>query len=675
MALARASDLAPDPHVARGSALMATPTSSLHELEFFSSLLRAVRDSVIYTDLEGRIGYWNQGASATFGYTSEEMLGRRPEMLYPDEAPSRVEDDHRRILAGEEFAGEWLGRTKAGDPVWLDVKTTVVRGRTGEVMGFIAVGKDITLRKRTERALQASEERYRAFLEQTVEGLWRVELREPVPIDLPEDDQVDRFYAHGYMAECNDAMARMYGLERASDLLGVALGDLLPRSDPHNIEYLREFVRQGYRLLEAESHEQDVEGRDRYFLNNLIGIVEGGMLRHAWGSQRDITERRRAEAQLLQVERLEAVGQLAGGVAHEANNQMSVILGCAEFVIRREDIDEEVRQDVEHIQRAAERTAGITQQLLAFSSRQLLHLQVLEVNASIRKLEPILRRTLSPDQHLVVELGAEPDLVWADAGQLDQVLLNLTLNARDAMSSGGRVSIETSVVNLSADYAGGKEGTEVVPGPYVLIAVSDTGHGMDRATLARVFEPFFTTKGIGRGTGLGLSTVYGIVKQCGGFIWAYSEPGLGTSFKTYLPLAEADAQPEDTPVGALRSKPGETILLVEDEPMVRRVVGRVLREFGYIVEEAGNGREALERLTGQKPSLVITDLIMPEMGGRELAASLTERFPDVPVLFTSGYTDNDAMRRELVHERRPFLQKPLGPDLLLRTVRDLLDGV
>jgi two-component system, cell cycle sensor histidine kinase and response regulator CckA len=654
---------------------MATPAASLHELEFFSSLLRAVRDSVIFTDLEGLIRYWNEGATDIFGYTADEMIGRRPEVLYPDEEPSRLEDDRRRILEGDEFSGEWLGRTKADEPVWLDVKTTVVRARSGEPTGFIAVGKDVTQRKRAEHALQASEERYRAFIEQTAEGVWRIELKDGVSISLPVDEQVDAFYAQGYMAECNDAMARMYGLTHASELLGVALGDLVPRSDPHNIEYLREFVRQGYRLLEAESHERDVEGRDRYFLNNLIGIVEGGKLRRAWGSQRDITERRRAELQLRQVERLEAVGQLAGGVAHEANNQMSVILGCAEFVLRRTDIDAECRQDVEHIQRAAERTAGITQQLLAFSSRQLLHLQVLEINAIVRQLEPILRRTLQPDQQLSVSLGANPDLVWADSGQLDQVLLNLTLNARDAMQGGGMVSIETRTIHLSEYYAHGKEGTEIVPGQYVMIAVSDTGHGMDRQTLARVFEPFFTTKGLGRGTGLGLSTVYGIVKQCGGFIWAYSEPGLGTTFKTYLPLAEATASEDNAPSGALRSKTGETILLVEDEPMVRRVVGRVLREYGYTVEEAANGREAMVRVDGTKPDLVITDLIMPEMGGRELASNLSKKFPDLPVLFTSGYTDNEAVRRELVNERRPFLQKPLGPDILLRTVRDLLDGV
>lgn len=603
-------------------------------------------------------------------------MGRTAALLYPDEAPARLAEDLRRILDGEEYSGEWRGRRKDGETVWVDIKTTLVRGRDGEPIGFIGVAKDITQRRATEQALRASEERYRAFIEQTAEGVWRVELEEPLPLGLPEDAQIDHFYTYAVMGECNDAMARMYGLAEASDLVGVRLGDLLPRSDPHNVEYLRSWVRNRYRLIEAESHERDVHGRDRYFLNNFIGIIESGKLLRAWGSQRDITERRRAEDQLRQVDRLEAVGQLAGGVAHESNNQMSVILGCAEFVLKRDDLPEVVIQDVEHIRRAAERTAGITQQLLAFSSRQLLRLQVLQVNATIRQLEPILRRTLLPDQRLTVLTDADPDLVRADAGQLDQVLLNLTLNARDAMNSGGLVTVETSTVHLSAEYAAGKEGTDVTPGPYVMIAVSDTGHGMDRDTMSRVFEPFFTTKAVGRGTRLGLSTVYGIVKQCGGFVWAYSEPGVGTTFKAYLPFADRKSatQPEDT--GDLRAKRGETILLVEDEPMVRRVVGRVLIDFGYRVAEAGSGREALAWLAeaGSAPALVVTDLVMPEMGGRELATQLAERFPSVPVLFTSGYTDNEVVRRQLVEEGRPFLQKPLIPETLLRTVRDLLDS-
>ena len=652
---------------------MASAPTTPREMEFFSHLLHAVRDSVIYTDLTGRIRYWNQGATDIFGYSEAEMLGSTPERLYPEEEHPRLAADLRRILEGEDFSGEWRGRRKDGAAVWLDVKTTLVRGRQREPIGFIGVAKDITLRKQTEQALRASEERYRAFIEQTAEGVWRFELEVPMPPSLSEDDQIEHFYAHGVLGECNDAMARMYGLEHASDLTGARLGDLVPRTDPHNLDFLRSFIREGYRLIEAESHERDVEGHERYFLNNFIGIFEGGLLLRAWGSQRDITERRRVEQQLRQVDRLEAVGQLAGGVAHEANNQMSVILGCAEFLLSLEGLPDEARQDVEHIQRAAERTAGITRQLLAFSSRQLLRLQVLQVNARIRQLEPILRRTLA-DHGLTVRLEAAPDFVLADSGQLDQVLLNLTINARDAMPGGGRVAIETATVDLTEEYAAGKEGTQVTPGRYVMIAITDTGHGMERQTLDRVFEPFFTTKAVGRGSGLGLSTVYGIVKQCNGFIWAYSEPGLGTTFKTYLPLAQQAAQPEAEPATPLRSKGGETVLLVEDEPMVRRVIGRALREFGYVVEEVANGREALEWLESSGgANLIITDLVMPEMGGRELAEHLARRYPDLPILFTSGYTDGEAVRRVLVDEQRPFLQKPLAPDVLLRRIRELLD--
>ena len=654
--------------------MASAPVSPL-EMEFFSHLLHAVRDSIIYTDLGGTIRYWNQGATDIFGYTEEEMLGNSPERLYPEDEQARLVEDLRRILDGEDFSGEWRGRRKNGETVWLDVKTTLVRGRQREPIGFIGVAKDITQRKQAEQALRASEERYRAFIEQTAEGVWRFELEVPMPPSLSEDDQIEHFYAHGILGECNDAMARMYGLEHASELTGARLGDLVPRTDPHNLDFLRSFIREGYRLIEAESHERDVEGHERYFLNNFIGIFEGGLLRRAWGSQRDITERRRVEQQLRQVDRLEAVGQLAGGVAHEANNQMSVILGCAEFLLGLKGLTDEVRQDVEHIQRAAERTASITRQLLAFSSRQLLRPRRLRVNDRIRQLEPILRRTLA-GQDLTVSLRAEPDVVSADSGQLDQVLLNLTINARDAMPGGGHATIESATVSLTEEYAAGKEGTHIAPGQYVMIAVTDTGHGMDRQTLARVFEPFFTTKAVGRGTGLGLSTVYGIVKQSGGFIWAYSEPGKGTTFKTYLPLAEPGIEQDEEPEAAVRSKGGETVLVVEDEPMVRRVISRALREFGYVVEEAANGREALERLDSPAgiPDLVITDLVMPEMGGRELAVRLAERFPDLPILFTSGYTDGEAVRRVLVDEQRPFLQKPLRPDILRRRIRELLDG-
>jgi two-component system, cell cycle sensor histidine kinase and response regulator CckA len=373
---------------------------------------------------------------------------------------------------------------------------------------------------------------------------------------------------------------------------------------------------------------------------------------------------------------MDSVGQLAGGIAHEANNMMSVVLGCADYVLQRSDLPDPVRDDVNQIWRAAKRTAGITQQLLAFSRRQMLQPQVLDLNATVRNLEPILARTLGETRGLRMHLAPDLAPVRADPGQLEQVLINLTLNARDAMSDGGRLTIETMNAVLDQSYALGKSVETLRPGLYVTLVVNDTGHGMDRETMDRIFEPFFTTKGVGQGTGLGLSTVYGIVKQSGGFIWAYSEPRLGTAFKLYFPAVSSSADTDAMPTPTPRARADEVVLVAEDEPMVRSIMARTLSDCGYTVLEAADGQEALalvESRAGQV-SLIVADVVMPDMGGREMAARLGERWPEVPVLFTSGYTGLDVVRRGLLEEGREFVQKPLDPEALARKVRDMVDA-
>ena len=394
------------------------------------------------------------------------------------------------------------------------------------------------------------------------------------------------------------------------------------------------------------------------------------------GTVTDVEERWIAEERLRRAERMETVGRLAGGIAHEANNQMSVILGSAQFVLRRTDVPEEAREDVEHIQRAAERTAGITQQLLAFSRRQVLQPQVLDLNVLIQRSEAILRRTLGERSRLVLRPGSGIGRVKADPGQLEQVLLNLLLNARDAMPQGGTVTLETSTVTLTEEYAALKPVATIIPGPHVLLTVSDTGLGMTREVSGRAFEPFFTTKPTGKGTGLGLATVYGIVKQSGGYIWVYSEPGQGATFKIYLPVvgaAPSEGRRRDSAPVAIE---GEAILVVEDEPSVRAILGRVLREQGYKVLEASHGRDALGIAADPavRIDLIVADVVMPELGGRELAAQLEARRPGTPILFTSGYTGHDVVERGLIERDWPFLPKPVGPDVLARKVREMLDG-
>jgi two-component system cell cycle sensor histidine kinase/response regulator CckA len=650
------------------------------------------------------------------------------------------------------------------------------------------------------REAKQSEERYRALIEQTAEGVWRIELPEPVPVDLPAAEQIERFYALAELAECNDAMAHMYGLDRAAELVGARLGDLLPRSDPKNLEFLQAFIATGYRLTDAESHERDREGGERYFLNNLIGILADGHLVRAWGSQRDITaskkaesavlasearlrsvlesgmigiafwngevvtdandallhmlgysrqelqqrllrrgrltppgyeeadrrageqiratgsctpyekeflrqdgsrvpvlaggarlgpdmndavffvldqtDRRRAEERLRHAERIEVVGQLAGGMAHEANNQMSVVLGATEFILRRPDVPPAVRQDVEYIQQAAERTASITRQLLAFSRRQILQPQPVDLNTVVKKLEPILRRTLTEQQILTLRLAPELESVRADLVQIDQVLLNLAINARDAMPEGGTLTVETRNVRLTDQYVADRPGVAISPGPYVVLVVSDTGQGMDKETMKHLFEPFFTTKGIGKGSGLGLAMVYGIVKQSGGYIWPYSEPERGTTFKIYLPAVSEAAH---TPPGPALEKPEEresaTVLVVEDDPLVRTMARRSLSEAGFDVLEAADGYEALALIAEHESiDAVLTDLAMPELGGQELAQRLSELRPGLPVIFMSGYTDDDVARRGLLEAGIPYLEKPFSPEALARMIRAVLSS-
>jgi PAS domain S-box-containing protein len=405
-------------------------------------------------------------------------------------------------------------------------------------------------------------------------------------------------------------------------------------------------------------------------IRNASGTVTAAVTAY-----QDVTHRRRVEQHLRQVQQMESIGRLAGGMAHEANNQMSVVLSAAAFILHRSDLPPEVRKDVESIKRAGERTATVTAQLLAFGRRQILRPQVLNLNAVVRDFEPVLRRTLGED--CLVEIRLDPGIghIRADRGQIEQVLLNLAINARDAMPDGGRLVLETAPAKLTQEYSSFKPEVAIKPGAYALLVVSDTGHGMDRNTLAHAFEPFFTTKGVGQGTGLGLSTVYGIIKQSDGYVWAYSEPGQGTTFKIYLPVEEADVS---TPTPEQAHDPatnGEVVMVVEDEESVRTMTGRLLASEGYGVLEAANGREALALVASgsTRIDLVITDVAMPVVNGRELAERLRQIRPGIPVLFMSGYTDDEMVRRGLIDPDHPFLSKPFTPEVLASKVRALLD--
>jgi len=389
----------------------------------------------------------------------------------------------------------------------------------------------------------------------------------------------------------------------------------------------------------------------------------------------DVTEMRQLEAQYRQAQKMEAVGRLAGGIAHDFNNLLTAIIGTTALVLEDLGLESRARLDIQEIEKAAKRAAGLTRQLLIFSRQQVLEPRALDLNALVGNLEQMLHRLIGADIELRTKQATALGAVRADPGQLEQAIVNLVVNARDAMPQGGRLTIETADVELDRSYVAGHVPTQ--PGPYVLLAISDTGVGMDGATKARLFEPFFTTKEPGRGTGLGLATVYGIVKQSGGYIWAYSELGHGTTFKIYLPrVAETPEPPESTTGRPTPVRGSETVLVVEDQEEVRKLTKRVLEGRGYTVLAARNGVEALE-IVGRHPTqihLPITDVVMPGMNGREVAQLACAKRSDLKVLYVSGYTGEAVLQHRLLQPGVAFLQKPFTPDALAHKTREVLDN-
>jgi two-component system cell cycle sensor histidine kinase/response regulator CckA len=623
----------------------------------------------------------NQAMANMYAVSSPtDLLGKRLTELLVDD-PQNLELTREyirngfRVLERESHEMDVNGNRK----VFLNSMFGIVEN--GKLFRTWGIQRDITerlkaeeARHKAEEALRESEERYRVFVAQSSEGIYRTEHDPPVPVNLPLKQQMSLALQSGYVAECNDAMARMYGLNEAGELLGKKLSQFLIADDPVTKEFMAVFIQSGYRITDWESHERDAQGRMKIFRNTMVGIVDKGCLVRTWGIQRDVTERIQLEEQLRNAQQLEAIGRLAGGVAHDFNNILSIIMGHGELLLATAGDDERARNGLEQIRRAADRAASLTQQLLAFSRRQVLQPKVLDLNEAVADVQKMLSRVIGEDIQLVASLHPSLVPVKADPGQVEQVLMNLAINARDAMPHGGNLTMETSNVDVELELA---RDLELVHGAYVMLKVSDSGHGMDAETVLHIFEPFFTTKPMGKGTGLGLSTVYGIVKQSGGSIQVESEEGRGTTFRIYLPVAEGAMGKRQELVASDKIAGGtETILLTEDEPDLRELARIFLEGYGYKVLEAASAEQAIRtaNLFAGHIDLLLTDVIMPGMSGSQLAENILTQRPQTKIVYMTGYTDDMVVQHKVLEPGVKLLQKPFSKADLALKVRSTLDG-
>ncbi|HMK76072.1 MAG TPA: PAS domain S-box protein [Thermodesulfobacteriota bacterium] len=629
---------------------------------------------IIYTvDVKGNFTYANPAGLKVTGYSQAELQKLNyVDLVLPEHRERAMEiyvKQFREKLSMTYV--EFPFFSKRGEIIWFGQNSTLVV-ESDRIIGFHIIARDITQRKKAEEALQKSENGYRILAENVTDMIWTADMNLRFTYISPSVTRMLGYSVTEAMSQTVEETLTPSSFEVAMEVFAEELAK--EQSDGKDL----------FRSRTLELEENCKDGSTVWtestmtFLRELDGRPVGIL-----GITRDITERKKheqektnLEEQLRQSQKMEAIGQLAGGVAHDFNNLLTVIKGYSQLSLNEMKENDPLRESIEEVRNAADRAADLTRKLLAFSCRQVLEMKVLDLNTVLRDLERMLRRLIGEDIELVTILTDGLGRVKTDPGWVEQIIMNLAVNARDAMPNGGKLTIETANVELDGAYA--HKHIDVTPGRYVMLSMSDTGMGMTPEVRKQVFEPFFTTKEKGKGTGLGLSTVYGIVKQSGGNIWVYSEPGLGTTFKIYLPRAdESIEEVREKVTGEEVSRGCETILLVEDEESVRRLTVEILKRQGYEVLEASCGDDALVLSKGHKEPIhiMLTDVVMPGMSGRELANQLKPFHPKMKVLYMSGYTDNTIINHGILNEGINYIQKPFTVDGLTKRVREVLDKV
>lgn len=621
--------------------------------DLLAAIVESSGDAIIGQTLDGTILSWNQGAETMYGYTEEEAKGRNISLIVPEDRTDEKTEIHTRVEKGEVIPPyETSRKRKDGKRIDVSIKVSPIRDSSGQVIGVSVIGRGISHLKQAERARA----RLALAVEHTDESVVITETDGTITYVNPAFEEITGYRREEVIGQ----NPRLLKSGRQGPELYQAMWATLERGQAWTGTLTNR--RKDGTLYEAEAVISPVRDETEQVINYVA-------------VERDVTRERYLEEQLRQSQKMEAIGQLAGGIAHDFNNLLTIITGYGQLLLEDLGLDDPRRLKMSEINKAANRAVVLTRQLLAFGRRQVLVSEVLDLNDVLSNMEKMLHRLISEDIELVIVQGESLGRARTDRGQIEQVIMNLVLNARDAMPGGGRLTIETSNLDLAEAHA--LLHLEVMPGSYVTLTVSDNGCGISREDLTRIFEPFFTTKEKGKGTGLGLSTVYGIVRQSEGYVSVSSEPGQGTGFRIYLPRVKEEvrleASADDDAVASQRGT--ETILLVEDEEAVRSLVRDVLEALGYKVLVATCGDEAIALCKQQatRIPLLLTDLVMPGMGGRELADCLKVSHPGMKRLYMSGYTDDATVRHGILGPGVAFIGKPFTPQAIARKVRDVLD--
>jgi two-component system, cell cycle sensor histidine kinase and response regulator CckA len=614
---------------------------------------------IFLTDPQGLIRWVNPQFTSLYGYDAKDVVGIHTPRILKSGLPKSLDIDGfwRRIKAGEKVEMDWINKTRDGRLVTVEGPVGTVHDETGAVLGYIAIQQDTSTRKSTEAALKETEELYQKLVDISPDAIVLVTLA-------------------GNIRLCTQRMAAVSGFEKISDLMGLNAFSLIANKYRRDARKLAVKTLRSQDVCSAEFAFRRKDGSEYPADLSLAAYVDDlGRPKGFVGTIRDLTARRKLEMQLLQAQRMEAVGKLAGGVAHDFNNLLTAIIGYSDLMLSDPQVTATQNEDIRSIKKACDKAGNLVRQLLAFSRRQVMQPAKINLNIMVNDLSKMLRRLIGETVELSTTLDPDLGYAKADPAQMEQVLLNLAVNSRDAMPRGGRLRIETRNVEVVDSSSLQPSGT--APGRYVRITVEDTGAGMDETTVSHVFEPFFSTKEPGKGSGLGLSAVYGIVCQSGGAIEIASRLGSGTAVHIYLPRVEKEREhPEYAGAGQAFGRGSETVLVAEDEENVRNVICSLLQAKGYRILEARDGIEALEiaRKYPHDIHVIITDLVMPRMGGVQLISQLRQDGREFKTMYTSGYSDQPGLEEEMNRAGTLFLQKPFSTDDLAHQVRALIDG-